>query len=81
MVDGIDVRLREIFSKLFPVSAAELDDDARRGELDGWDSLGHLDLVSELEAHFAVTIDADRALDIDTFGAAKRVVASLLDNA
>ena len=39
-----------------------VDDDVRRGELDGWDSLGHLDLVSELEAHFAVTIDADRAL-------------------
>ena len=81
MIDGIDARLREIFSKLFPVSAADLEDDVRRGKLDGWDSLGHLDLVSELEAQFAVIIDADRALDIDTFGAAKRIIASLLNDA
>ncbi len=71
--------LRRIFGELFPIDPAELDDDSRRGEIDGWDSLGHLDLVSALEGSFSVRIDAEEALEIETFADAKRVLARLLD--
>lgn len=81
MINNIDAQLRRIFGRLFPVNPVELTDDVRRGELDGWDSLGHLDLVNELETQFSVAIDPSRALEIDTFGAAKRVVADLLRDA
>ena len=81
MTNDIDVRLRRIFAQLFPVDPAELEDDARRGELDGWDSLGHVDLVSELETQFSLRIDPEKALEIETFGDAKQVVAQLLEHA
>jgi len=74
----LDARLRKIFGELFPVDSASLSDDARRGELDGWDSLGHLDLVSEMEKQFSVQLDTDQALEIETFADAKRVLAALL---
>jgi acyl carrier protein len=78
MNDSSDARLRAIFGRLFPIDAASLDDTARRGEVEGWDSLGHLDLVTEIENEFSVTIDPDLALEIETFGDARRVLASLL---
>ena len=81
MTDDIEQRLRQIFGQLFPVDPAELEDDARRGELDGWDSLGHVDLVSELESQFSLRIDPEKALEIETFGDAKHLLAQLLEHA
>jgi len=77
----LDARLRKIFSELFRIEPAAISDDARRGELEGWDSLGHLDLVSVLEREFGVSLDTDRALEIESFADAKRVLRSLLADA
>ena len=74
----LDESLRKVFAELFRVAPAELCDATRRGELEGWDSLGHLDLVSELERRFSVELDPDRALEIETFADARRVLAALL---
>ena len=80
-MDALDARLRKIWSELFRVDPSELSDDVRRGELDGWDSIGHLDLVSELESQFSVSLDLEQALAIETLGDAKRVLADLLGDA
>jgi acyl carrier protein len=77
----LDETLRVVFAELFRVPRAELRDDSRRGELEGWDSLGHLDLVSELERRFSVELDPDRVLEIETFADARRVLAALLPDA
>lgn len=79
--EEVDTKLRKIFSELFRVDPEALHDDVRRGELDGWDSLGHLDLVSELEQQLSVQLDPDQALEIETFGDAKRVLGELLRDA
>ncbi len=81
MAEEIDARLRKIYGELFRVDPDALADDVRRGELDGWDSIGHLDLVSALERQFSVTLDVDQALEIETFGDAKRVLAALVGDA
>lgn len=77
MTEDLDRSLRAVFAELFRVDPASLTDDVRRGRLKGWDSLAHLTLVADLEARFGVTIDAERALEIETFGDARRVVAEL----
>ena len=80
MTNELDAQLRKIFAKLFPVDPADLADDARRGELEGWDSLGHLDLVNAIESEFSVSIDTDQALEIETFGETKEMLESLLQH-
>ena len=77
MQDDLDSGVRALFAELFRVDGAALDDEDRRGELRGWDSLAHLTLVAELEVRFGVTIDMELALEIETFGDAKRIVAEL----
>jgi acyl carrier protein len=79
MNEEIDSRLRETFRDLFSVDPGAIDDDSRRGELEGWDSLGHVDLVGEMEKRFAISIDPDDALEIETFADARQVVLKLLD--
>jgi acyl carrier protein len=81
VTNDIDARLRKIFGQLFPVDPTALADSDRRGELQGWDSLGHLDLVTALENEFGISIEAERALEIETFGEAKQVLAQLLGDA
>lgn len=81
MTNDIDARVRKIFAQLFPVDPTTLLDSDRRGELQGWDSLGHLDLVTALENEFQISIEAERALEIETFGEAKQVLAQLLGDA
>ena len=80
MDDQLDQRVRAVFGRLFRVDAARLGDMIRRGQLEGWDSLAHLDLVCELENQFAVTIAPELALEIETLGDAKRVLSELMNN-
>lgn len=35
---------------------------AKQGELDKWDSLGHLNVVMEIEAEFGVSFSTDEAI-------------------
>jgi acyl carrier protein len=74
----VDARLRKLVSQLFHVDPETLRDDTRRGELDGWDSLGHLDLVAAIEEEFGLTLDPDAALEIESFGDARRTLAGTL---
>ncbi len=72
-----DAGVTRIFEELFP-AARDLTDDSARPDVDGWDSLGHLELVSALEAEFSVFITPELALDIETVGGAKRLITRLV---
>ena len=51
----------------------ELDGTAY-GRTDGWDSVGHLELVVGIEAAFGVSIDADDVLEMSDYAAVRRVL-------
>lgn len=73
----IDARIKQIFGSLFEVPAESVADTTRRGEFARWDSLGHLDLMEALRKEFGVTIPLESALEMETVGDIKRIVASL----
>ena len=73
---SVDATLREVFAVLFPTAASR--EELRRGEVDGWDSLSHLELVSGIESAFSIRIDPEKALEIETFADARRIVADLV---
>jgi acyl carrier protein len=74
----VERRVEELFRELFGLHAAEASDDARRGDLPRWDSLGHLDLLVALRKEFAIDIPLDQALAMETVGDVKRIVAALV---
>lgn len=78
MNPDLEPRLRRVFAKILHVDPAVLQSDTRRGELEGWDSMAHLDLIAELETELSIRIEPDDALAIETFGDALHVMGRLL---
>ena len=78
MHDDYDHRIREVVSHTFNVPIERLDEGTRRGTLEEWDSLGHVNLVSALSEEFNVMLPPELALEIHTIGDIKRIVTALL---
>ena len=60
------MRLKESFAVADPMS---FDD------IPGWDSVGHMNLVTELESHFGISLDMDEIVGLDSVGAVRAIVA------
>ncbi len=44
-------------------------------DIPGWDSVGHMNLVTELESHFGISFDMDEIVALDSVGAVQDLVA------
>jgi acyl carrier protein len=75
--DKLNDRINVIFKRLFQARPESLGDHIRRGELQRWDSLGHLELVSSLEREFHIEIPTDEVLTMETVGDVRRTVEKL----
>jgi acyl carrier protein len=53
------VKFRDCVMKALQLRAEEYRPDLRIGDLDQWDSVAHLDLMSEVEREFGVRFDLD----------------------
>lgn len=49
--------VKQLLASALGVSVARIGDDAERGKLRGWDSIGHVNVITALEDHFAVKLD------------------------
>lgn len=58
-------KYQQVFKNIFNVNENELNDDFTFSNVEKWDSLTHLTLISELEATFDVFFETD---DILHFG-------------
>jgi len=71
-------RVETLLQRVFEVAPRQLSDETRRGELDRWDSLGHLALIEALREEFAIDIPPELALRMDTVADVKRITSALL---
>lgn len=46
----------------------EFSDDLKPGDIEEWDSMGHMLLIMELEKEFGVTFEYDDILEMDSVG-------------
>jgi acyl carrier protein len=44
-------------------------------DMPGWDSIGHMNLVTELESRFGISLDMDEIIALNSVGAVRAVVA------
>jgi len=44
-------------------------------DIPGWDSIGHMNLVSELESCLGLALEMDEIVALDSVGAVRRLVA------
>ncbi len=62
-----------VFTDLFGVSEEEAKKLAYQ-DIDAWDSVGHMSLISEIEEVFGIDMDADDIIDFESFEVGRRIL-------
>ena len=58
--------LKGLMARLFQCEEAEIHDDTGPGDLVGWDSLGHVSLMSEIQTEFGVQSPWKTPLEVES---------------
>ncbi len=56
--------VEQIISKVFNIDLKQVNDLSSRDTIEGWDSMGHLTLITELEEQFRVSIAIADAVEM-----------------
>lgn len=66
----------DVVSRVFGIPRSEVSDHTANEALEAWDSMGHINLILEVESVFGITLSAQEALDMTSVGAIKKVLGS-----
>jgi len=77
MSSRTEKRLREILVKVLLTDEAKINDGTSQRDLETWDSMAHLMLVSEVESAFGVMMSDEDITGIKTVGDLKSVLRKL----
>ena len=68
--------LEEVVSGVFGVEPQSLDESSSPESVEGWDSMGHVNLVTALEQHFDVSIDIDDVMEMGSVGKIREILVA-----
>ena len=66
--------LEEVVSSVFGVEPQSLDEGSSPESVEGWDSMGHVNLVTALEQHLNVSIDIDDVMEMGSVGKIREIL-------
>lgn len=64
----ITEKLQDIFRDVFDDESIVLFDDMTSDDVEDWDSLSHINLISDIEAKFDITFSTDEILNAKNVG-------------
>ncbi len=68
-------KLNNILLDIFPsLKLAELNDNLNKNNVDGWDSVHQLSIVSSLEDSFDIMLDVEDILKVDSYAHIKEIL-------
>ena len=77
--ETMEERMRELFATILQVEPDVIDDMTTPDDLERWDSMQHLILVSGFEEEFGIDVDPEEAVDMYAdYATFKRVVLQKL---
>jgi acyl carrier protein len=65
----------DLIVQVFGLQPEEVKDESGPETVEGWDSLGHLNLVMEIEEIYGLELSTDDALEIVDVGSLKRILS------
>lgn len=66
-MENIDERIKDVMSGVFGIDADTLDEESSQDNVEGWDSIKHLDLIVSLEEEFGVSIPIEEVGNLTNF--------------
>lgn len=74
MMTKVQVIFEDIISKILLLEKDQINNNVSRVDLEEWDSMTHLALVSELEQVFNIILSDDDVTEIKTIGDVKKTL-------
>ena len=68
--------LKEAFSNTLGLSETTDWQSVQYGNTNGWDSMAHMQLVTELETRFNIMLSTDEVISLSSFEKAKQIIES-----
>jgi acyl carrier protein len=64
----LDVRLEKVIRKVFPIEEEVIDENWTSDDIPDWDSVGHLNLIMEIEKEFNIKIEIEEMFLVEKLG-------------
>ena len=78
MREEIYERLTEVFHDVFDDDSIEIGDATTAADIDGWDSLTHISLLSAVEDEFDITFDMKAVQGLKNVGAMLDLIEDMI---
>tara|TARA_B100000123_G_scaffold259788_1_gene225600 strand:- start:418 stop:654 length:237 start_codon:yes stop_codon:yes gene_type:complete len=65
---------KKAFIDTFEIKESVLD-KLKYNEIDEWDSIGHMNLISALEENFKITLETDDIVDFSSYNKGKEILS------
>ena len=63
----METKIKNVMSSIFDVELDQIDDTTTQGDLEHWDSMGHMNLVVALEEEFELVFDEEEIIEMMNF--------------
>jgi acyl carrier protein len=77
-MEGVLSRVQKAFNGAFQIDPDRVTMDTIPGDIDGWDSMGHITLVNSLEGEFHVSFDVDELMAMENVREIVRIIEGKL---
>lgn len=68
-------QLDSIFCETLKATEKDLDDASSMETIPGWDSLSHMDLITEIESTFSIQLTGDEIADMRDLGSIRKIIS------
>lgn len=63
----MEIKIKNVMSSIFDVELDQINDTTTQGDLEHWDSMGHMNLVVALEEEFELVFDEEEIIEMMNF--------------
>ena len=77
-MNNLDERIKNTMASILNVPVNSLNENSSKDNVEGWDSLKHMNLLLALEQEFNVTIPDEDAANITSYQLIKLILSDLL---
>ena len=72
----MDDKIRTVFNSVFQIPPDQVQDSLSPEGVPGWDSLGHIRLVTALQELFGIEFEVDEIMRMETVAEIKKIISA-----
>jgi acyl carrier protein len=76
-MSSTNTELKTLIAELFKCDVSEVTDATGPGDLPGWDSLGHVTLMTEIQRRFGKHVPIEDAIEVESVADLERILTRL----